>query len=127
MEGKLDGPVVAGAGLYHESRLLLERALPGRVHFVDECDTSAMLRAIDGLNASAVFLDSLSNTKRMPVPELGAVLDQLRGSDTYLVLDNTGLSISCQPFARVGDSVRLIAFSLVHEVDSRSTPSPRSA
>ena len=110
MEGKLEGPVVAGAGLYHESRLLLERALPGRVHFLDECDTPALLQAIDGLDAGAVFLDSISNTKSMPVPELGAVLGQLRGSSTYLVLDNTGLSISCQPFAHADDSVRLIAF-----------------
>jgi hypothetical protein len=43
LDGKLDGPVIAAAGLYHESRLLLERALPDRVRFVDESDTSAFL------------------------------------------------------------------------------------
>lgn len=110
MEGKLQGPVVAGAGLYHESGWLLERALPGRVYVVDECDTPAVLRAVEGLRPSAVFLDSLSNTRWMPVPELGPLLDQLRGSGTYLILDNTGLSASCQPFARADESVQLIAF-----------------
>jgi cystathionine beta-lyase/cystathionine gamma-synthase len=110
MEAKLDGTVLAGAGLYHESRLLLERALPGRVHIVDEGDTAALLRAIAELRPSAIFLDSLSNTKWMPVPELPCVIERLQGSGTYLVVDNTGLSVSCQPFALAGGSVRLIVF-----------------
>ena len=110
MEGRLEGPVVAGAGLYHESRLLLERAVAGRVHFMDERDTPAFSRAISDLCPSAVFLDSLSNTRWMPVPELGPLIDQIGASGSYLVLDNTGLSVSCQPFARADDSVRLIVF-----------------
>jgi cystathionine beta-lyase/cystathionine gamma-synthase len=110
MEGRLRGPVLAGAGLYHESRLLLERALPGRVRQVDESDTRALLRAIDELRPGAVFLDSLSNTKWMPVPELARVADRLRGTGTWLVVDNTGLSVSCQPFVLADESVRLIVF-----------------
>jgi cystathionine beta-lyase/cystathionine gamma-synthase len=82
----------------------------GRVYFVAEGNTSGFLRAIEGLRPSAVFLDSLSNTRWMPVPELGPLLDQISASGAYLVLDNTGLSVSCQPFARADDSVRLIAF-----------------
>jgi cystathionine beta-lyase/cystathionine gamma-synthase len=108
LEGKLDGPVLAGAGLYHESRLLLERALPGRLRLVDEGDRGSLLRAIDELRPSALFLDSLSNTKWMPVPDLARVLERLAGTQTYLVVDNTGLSIFCQPFALARESVRLI-------------------
>ncbi|RDI73917.1 Cystathionine beta-lyase/cystathionine gamma-synthase [Gaiella occulta] len=110
LERRLERPVLAGAGLYHESRLLLEKALPGRVQLVDEGDNGALLRSIDELRPSAVFLDSLSNTKWMPVPDLAAVLERLRGSDTYLVVDNTGLSVACQPFALAGGPVRLIVF-----------------
>jgi cystathionine beta-lyase/cystathionine gamma-synthase len=110
LEGKLDGPVIAGAGLYHESRLLLARTLPGRIRFVDERDTRALLRAIGELNPRAIFLDSLSNTTWMPVPELAPVIERLRGTATYLIVDNTGLSVSCQPFALAGDSVRLVVF-----------------
>ncbi|HJS94216.1 MAG TPA: PLP-dependent transferase [Solirubrobacteraceae bacterium] len=109
-EGKASGPVLAGRGLYHESRLLLERMLPGRVCLVDEADTAAMLRAIDECRPSAVFLDSLSNTRWMPVPDLRAVIDALHGTDTYLVLDNTCLSVGCQPFALARESVRLVVF-----------------
>jgi cystathionine beta-lyase/cystathionine gamma-synthase len=110
LERKLTRPVIAGQGLYHESRLLLERALPGQVQFVDEADTAALLRAIDRSCPSAVFLDSLSNTMWMPVPELARVIDQLRGHDTYLIVDNTCLSVSCQPFALAGESVNLVVF-----------------
>jgi cystathionine beta-lyase/cystathionine gamma-synthase len=110
LEGKLDGPVLAGAGLYHETRLLLERALPGRMHVADETDTAAFMRAIDELRPSAVFLDSLSNTKWMPVPELSPLLARLARTQTYLILDNTGLSVTCQPFALADESVRLIVF-----------------
>jgi cystathionine beta-lyase/cystathionine gamma-synthase len=110
LDGELDGPVVAGAGLYHETRLLLERALPSRLHVVDEADTGALLRAIDEVSPCAVFLDSLSNTKWMPMPEFPPVLERLAGSRTYLVVDNTGLSVSCQPFAAADESVRLIVF-----------------
>jgi cystathionine beta-lyase/cystathionine gamma-synthase len=110
LEGELDGPVLAGRGLYHESRLLLERALPGRLHLLDEADTAALLRAVDELRPSAVFLDSLSNTKWMPVPDLPPLLARLVGTQTCLVLDNTGLSLACQPFALADQSVRLIVF-----------------
>jgi cystathionine beta-lyase/cystathionine gamma-synthase len=110
LEGKLDGPVLAGAGLYHESRLLLERALPSRLQLVDEADTDSLLRAVDELRPSALFLDSLSNTKWMPVPELAPLLARLAGTQTYLVVDNTGLSVTCQPFALAHESVRLIVF-----------------
>ena len=108
LEGKLDGPVLAGAGLYHENRLLLERMLPGRLRFVDEADTESLLRAVDEYRPSALFLDSLSNTKWMPLPDLTRVLDRLAGTQTYLVVDNTGLSVACQPFALADESVRLI-------------------
>jgi cystathionine beta-lyase/cystathionine gamma-synthase len=110
MERKLDGPVLAGAGLYHESRLLLERALPGRVRLLDETNTGVLLRAIDELRPSAVFLDSLSNTKWMPVVDLPRVLARLAGTQTYAVVDNTGLSVACQPFALAESAPRLIVF-----------------
>lgn len=110
MDGRLERPVLAGAGLYHESRLLLQRALSGRVQIIDERDTPALVRAIDQLHPSAIFLDSLSNTNWMPVPDLPSVIERLTGTDTYLVVDNTGLSVSCQAFALAGDSVRLIVF-----------------
>ena len=110
MEGKLSGPVLVGAGVYHETRLLLDRAMPGRVRIVDECDTQGLLRTIEELSPSAIFLDALSNTKWMPVPELPPLIDRLRHTETHLVIDNTALSVFSQPFALADESVRLIVF-----------------
>jgi cystathionine beta-lyase/cystathionine gamma-synthase len=84
--------------------------LPGRVRLVDEADTAALLGAIDETRPSAVFLDSLSNTAWMPVPDLAAVIERVRGTGTYLIVDNTGLSVSCQPFALAAPDVRLVVF-----------------
>jgi len=109
-EGKLGRPVLAGQGLYHETRLLLEQVLPGRVRFVDETDTAALLEAVDASRPSALFLDSLSNTRWMSAPDLPAVIECLRGADTYLIVDNTCLSVSCQPLALAGESVRVVVF-----------------
>lgn len=110
MEGRLEGPVLVGAGVYHETKLLLERALAGRVRVVDERDTRGLVRTIKEIAPSAIFLDSLSNTKWMPVVDLPAVMECLRGTKTHLVVDNTGLSVSCQPFALADESVSLIVF-----------------
>lgn len=110
MESKLNGLALVGAGVYHETKLLLERALPGRVLVVDEGDTAGLVRTIEELRPSAVFLDGLSNTKWMPVPELRPVLDCLRDTQTNLVIDNTALSVFGQPFAMADGSVSLIVF-----------------
>ena len=102
--------VLMGVGVYHETRLLLERAIPGRVRIVDERDTQGLLRIIEELKPSAIFLDALSNTKWMPGPELPPLIDHLRHSETHLVIDNTGLSVFSQPFALAHESVGLIVF-----------------
>jgi cystathionine beta-lyase/cystathionine gamma-synthase len=92
LERKLERPVVAGRALYHETKLLLEGAAPATV-FVDEEDTDSLLRALREHRPGAVFLDSLCNTRRCPLPDLAAVAEELDrlGSDVYLVVDNTGL------------------------------------
>lgn len=104
MEGRLDGPVLVGRGVYHESKHLLRRALPRLVSEVDERDTAALVASMQELRPVAIFLDSLSNTKRTVVPNLEAVLGALP-SGTYLVLDNTGLSATFQPF-RLAERIR---------------------
>jgi cystathionine beta-lyase/cystathionine gamma-synthase len=107
MAGRLTPPVVIGRALYHESKELLERALPGRVQQVDERDTAALLRTLRTLRPGAVFLDTLCNTRWAPLPDVPAVLDALRHRDAFLVLDNTGLSASFQPFGLLGEADRL--------------------
>jgi cystathionine beta-lyase/cystathionine gamma-synthase len=97
LEGRLDAPALVGTGVYHESRELLERALPCLVREVDERDTTALVATARELRPSAIFLDSLANTGHSPLPDLEALVPMLP-PHTYLVLDNTGLSTAFQPF-----------------------------
>ena len=112
MAHRLRPPVVIGSALYHESKELIERSLPGLVCQVDERNTPALLKALGRLRPGAVFLDTLCNTRWAPMPDVPAVLDALRERDVFLVLDNTALSASFQPFRllREGDRVGLIVF-----------------
>ena len=84
--------------------------LRDRLRLVDETDTPTLLRAIDELRPSEVFLDSLSNTSTMPMPDLKAAMGRVRGKDTYVIVDNTCLSLGCQPFALAGEDVCLVVF-----------------
>ena len=71
-----------------------------------------MVRALGTLRPRAIFLDTLCNTRWAPVPDVQAVLDALRGQDAVVVLDNTALSASFQPFEllREADRPHLIVF-----------------
>jgi cystathionine beta-lyase/cystathionine gamma-synthase len=106
MERRLTGPVAIGRALYHESKEILTRILPGGVREVDESDTPGLVRALAALRPSAVFLDTLCNTRWAPAPDVRAVLDALRGRDAVVVLDNTALSASFQPFGLLPEADR---------------------
>jgi hypothetical protein len=101
LEG-LPRPVAYGRELYHETKELLARGLAGPAVEVDERD-AATLRE---LAPSALFVDSLSNTRAMLVPDLHALADALP-PDATLVVDNTALSLRCRPLELPG---RVIAF-----------------
>lgn len=115
-ERHLDGPIVIGRGLYHESKLLLRRAVGNRICEVDEANTEEVLRAIAEVGPRAIFLDSLCNTTWAQMPDLPAVVRYLQARapalDAVLVVDNTGLGPSCQPLALLGTrpGLRVIVF-----------------
>ncbi len=115
-ERRLDGPIVIGRGLYHESRLLLRRAVGDRICEVDEADTGDLLRTIAEVRPRTIFLDSLCNTTWAQLPDLRALVRFLEARrqalDAVLVVDNTGLGASCQPLALLGTppGQRMIVF-----------------
>ncbi|OGL99072.1 hypothetical protein A2501_02865 [Candidatus Uhrbacteria bacterium RIFOXYC12_FULL_57_11] len=98
---KIEGPVLCGRGSYFENRWILERAFPNRVRLVDDMDTKAMLEEMARSKPAAVFLDTLCNTHDVAVPDLPTLipaLSRLLGPRGFLVLDNSGLASSFQPF-----------------------------
>jgi cystathionine beta-lyase/cystathionine gamma-synthase len=90
--GARAGPVLAGAGLYHETKIVLEHAFGDRVLYADERELPA---AVHRFRPSIVFLDSLCNTRTALVPDVDAVAAEL--GDGMLVVDNTGVPCG-QPF-----------------------------
>jgi cystathionine beta-lyase/cystathionine gamma-synthase len=114
MEAKLDGPVVLGSSLYHECRDLV-RALvpPERLHEVPEHPPEALCRAIERHRPVVVFLDSVGNAPGVLVPDVAGAVRSMReaASGGYLILDNTALSCTFQPFRLLAvDGPRLVVF-----------------
>jgi cystathionine beta-lyase/cystathionine gamma-synthase len=101
LEG-LPRPVAYGRELYHETKELLARGLAGPAVEVDERDTAA----VRALRPSALFVDALSNTPALLVPDLRSLGEALP-RDAALVVDTTGLSVRCQPLQL---PARVIAF-----------------
>ncbi len=117
MEGKLAGRVLAGRSLYHECKQLLRASRAGdRIVWIDEHDVAAQLRAVAEHRPTAFFLDSMCNAKGIAVPDLARLISSIANEardELFLVIDNTGLSLACEPFAMVPRSrvaLRLLVF-----------------
>lgn len=103
-------PVLMGRSCYHECRQLVHQSGLGPVVEVDEMDPEAVIAAAADRRPGVIFLDSLSNSATVAVPDLRRIVEGLRGELT-VVIDNTGLSVSCQPFVMPRNPrVRLIVF-----------------
>lgn len=96
------------------------QSFPYQLIFVDESDTEKVLEAIDTHQPSVIFLDSLTNAPDIIVPDLPAIIKHLRATkkETYLIIDNTGLSVQLQPIPLVlgrRTSLRLIMFESLNK------------
>lgn len=100
MEGKLNGPVIVGKSSYFEYKEVLNEFCPGRITYVDEMDTDAIIETVQRLAPSAIFIDALCNVEAIAVPDLPHLIPALANvttRPTTLVIDNTGLGPSYQP------------------------------
>ena len=115
MEGKLDGPVLLGASAYHECRDLLRAMVPDDALVeAPEHPPDALPSAILRHRPAAVFLDSVGNAPGTLVTDVPGVVRAIEaaGRPSYLVLDNTALTCTVQPFRLAGPCgyLRLIVF-----------------
>lgn len=116
MEGKAEKIVLMGNNVYHENKKLIARYFKNRLLTIDELNTDGIIELIKDKKPSVVFLDSLCNTKQIPIPELGKIINFLidkHHDDLYLVIDNTCLSTTFQPFEMMkwkNRKLRLIIF-----------------
>ena len=121
LEHKATRPVLIGKSIYFENKSLIKQAFGDLVVEVDESNTEQVIHAIDQYNPSIVFLDSLTNSPDIAVPDLTVITTHLVAHskvETYLVLDNTCLSVMFQPYPLVfakRSKLRLIVFESLNK------------
>lgn len=94
------GPILVGASSYFENKIMLEKFFPHQIEYVDECDTEAIVARAKEVRPCAIFLDTLCNTFTLAMPDLKSLIPKLLhvlSHDAALILDNSTLSVSCQP------------------------------
>ena len=100
-EGKINGKVLCGASSYFQYKQILKGTFGKNLIEVKEADTKEILTSIKKNKPKAIFLDSLCNSSQIAVPDLDTILQYLYHSyreEIYLIIDNTCLSVFCQPF-----------------------------
>lgn len=103
-EKKINGKVLIGKSSYFQYKQLLVKNWGNLIIEVDEFDTENILKILKYQKPAVIFFDSLCNAKDISVPDLVTIINYLiknNQKDTYLVIDNTGLSITFQPFKMI--------------------------
>lgn len=93
------GPVLVGASSYFENIHIVQRYFPGRVIFVDEMNTDAVVEAVRTHAPSILFLDTICNAPTMAVPNFSALIPrivQTTKTPITLIVDATGTSMAYQ-------------------------------
>ncbi|MCL4338729.1 PLP-dependent transferase [Patescibacteria group bacterium] len=100
-EGKLEGKVLLGKSSYFQYKNLLSNPLDDRIIEFDEIDLEKLKDLVKKVRPSAIFIDSLCNTADLPFPDLKSLIKYMEKEcdwNIFLVIDNTCLSTSFQPF-----------------------------
>jgi cystathionine beta-lyase/cystathionine gamma-synthase len=120
LEKKATRPVIMGKSTYFENKELIRHMFPHIIE-VDEHKTDAITQAIHIHDPSVIFLDSLTNTQDIATPNLEAIasyLIQHTKKETFLVIDNTSMSVMFQPFGMFfgkRTNLRLILFESLNK------------
>lgn len=110
------GKVLLGQSSYFQYKELIEKELGRNVVLFNETNTTEIVKLVKKHKPSVFFIDSLSNSSRVTVPDLRKILPLLGNyceREMYAVIDNTALSFFCQPHLYLKNRnhrIRLILF-----------------
>lgn len=96
------GPILVGSASYFENKVVLRKAFPGQIVYVDESDADAVVAAAKRLRPQAVFLDTVCNFATLALPDMAALVPRLLATlsrKSFLVIDNAGMAAMCQPLS----------------------------
>lgn len=99
MKQKITEPILIGKSIYFENKTLVKNIFKDQVVEVDEENTTGVCNTITRVQPAVIIFDSLSNTNTIIFPNLPEIIKFLLKEthrDTYLVIDNTCLSVSSQ-------------------------------
>lgn len=101
LEVQITGPILVGKSSYFENKSQLQKFFNGRIIWVDEMDTNAIIASIKANSPGAIFLDTICNAITIAAPDLATLIPRIGKvitRPTVLVLDTTGTATSYQPF-----------------------------
>lgn len=97
------GRIIAGKSTYFEALNLLQTVFGSRLVLVDESNPTQVVKTIKQVKPKILFFDTLGNTPQMPFSPISLIIKAVNMNcpkNSYLVIDNTGMSIHFQPFAK---------------------------
>ena len=119
-EKKIGGRVIAGKSSYFQYKQILSGVFGKNLVLADEKDTKDIIKKIQTIKPSLIFLDSLCNSYDLALPDLKTIFDFIyKRADwkNYIIIDNTCLATEFQPFKYRGrnTNVRLISFESLNK------------
>lgn len=96
--------IVVGAHSYFENKILLKRFFLSQYKEVSEYDLERIKEIALKEKPAVWFFDSLCNDQTVLIPPLNQIiplLHSIKNYHPYIVVDNTGLSITYQPFSNI--------------------------
>jgi cystathionine beta-lyase/cystathionine gamma-synthase len=120
LENILTGYVIVGKSVYFECKEILKNYLGDKFIEVDESDTVTVINAINKYQPQVLFFDSIGNDPEMVLPDLEQIAKAVKSlrRQVYFILDNSCLSITCQPLKYFGSfltNVNLIVFESLNK------------
>ncbi|MCS6956126.1 MAG: PLP-dependent transferase, partial [Candidatus Calescibacterium sp.] len=100
-EEKENRPVFVGESCYFEEKFVVQNFFSNNIIEINEDNIQEIEQLIKKHQPIAIFLDSLSNSSTITQPDMTNLLQRIKTSlkkCCYVVIDNTCLSITYQPF-----------------------------
>lgn len=119
-ENKAIGKIMIGENVYFQYKQILVKSFQERIIEVDESETNNIINTIKKEKPRLYFFDSLCNSHDIHVPDLVqiiAAINKHSEKETYIVIDNTCLSIFQQLFRlpHPNNKIHLIVFESLNK------------
>jgi cystathionine beta-lyase/cystathionine gamma-synthase len=118
--GKLNGKILLGKNVYFQNKQLICKMFGDQVIEVEENNLLEIKEIITKTKPCVIYFDSLCNSPDINKPDLTSIIDLLNKNcriRTYLLIDNTLMSVYFQPFklVRRPGNLKIISFESLNK------------